>query len=234
MMTAAAMGSALALGLAGSLHCLGMCGPLALALPANPEASLARRAVGRLVYNLGRAVTYAWMGLFAGFLGHAIRMAGVQQMVSIGLGVFLLGTVFLSTKHLPAWVVNTFYRPVQRGLQRILKRGSLPGLFQTGLLNGLLPCGLVYAALAAASLQQGAVQGGLYMFLFGIGTISLMFIPSLGGLGIRHSNFQPVLNRVIPAVTCAVAVLLILRGLSLSIPYISPILEAGGGGCCPH
>jgi sulfite exporter TauE/SafE len=233
MMTAAAIGSALALGLAGSLHCLGMCGPLALALPASPEASLGRRALGRLLYNLGRAVTYAGMGIFAGVLGHAIRMAGVQQAVSILLGVLLLATVFLSTRHLPAWMINTFYRPVQKGLQRILRRGSLLGLFQTGLLNGLLPCGLVYAALAAASLQAGAIQGAAYMFFFGLGTIPLMFALSLGGLGLRNPRLQPVLNRLIPAVTCTVAVLLILRGLSLGIPYISPVLDAGGG-CCGH
>jgi sulfite exporter TauE/SafE len=234
MMTVAAMGSALILGLAGSLHCLGMCGPLALALPASPDASLGRRAMGRLLYNLGRAVTYAFMGIFAGVLGHAIRMAGVQQVVSILLGVLLLATVFLKSHHMPSWLLNTFYRPVQRGLQRILRRGSLLGLFQTGLLNGLLPCGLVYAALAAASLQAGAVQGAAYMFLFGLGTIPLMFLLSLGGLGLRNPRFQPVLNRLIPAVTCTVAVLLILRGLSLGIPYISPVLEAGGGGCCAH
>ena len=234
MMTLAAMGSALALGLAGSLHCLGMCGPLALALPAAPDASVGRRALGRLMYNLGRAVTYAFMGIFAGVLGHALRLAGVQQIVSIVLGVLLLATLFLTTKHMPAWVLNTFYRPVQQGLQRILRRGSLLGLFQTGLLNGLLPCGLVYAALAAASLQAGAIQGATYMFLFGLGTTPLMFALSFGGLGLRTPKLQPIFNRLIPAVTFTVAVLLILRGLSLGIPYISPILEATGGSCCAH
>jgi len=233
-MTLAAMGSALALGLAGSLHCLGMCGPLALALPAAPDASVGRRALGRLMYNLGRAVTYAFMGIFAGVLGHALRLAGVQQIVSIVLGVLLLATLFLTTKHMPAWVLNTFYRPVQQGLQRILRRGSLLGLFQTGLLNGLLPCGLVYAALAAASLQAGAIQGATYMFLFGLGTTPLMFALSFGGLGLRTPKLQPIFNRLIPAVTFTVAVLLILRGLSLGIPYISPILEATGGSCCAH
>jgi len=174
------------------------------------------------------------MGIFAGVLGHALRLAGVQQIVSIVLGVLLLATLFLTTKHMPAWVLNTFYRPVQQGLQRILRRGSLLGLFQTGLLNGLLPCGLVYAALAAASLQAGAIQGATYMFLFGLGTTPLMFALSFGGLGLRTPKLQPIFNRLIPAVTFTVAVLLILRGLSLGIPYISPILEATGGSCCAH
>ncbi|MEX2606359.1 MAG: sulfite exporter TauE/SafE family protein [Kiritimatiellia bacterium] len=232
MMTLASIGSALALGLAGSLHCLGMCGPLALALPANREATKAQRALGRLLYNLGRAVTYAGMGIFAGLFGRVLQVAGFQQALSIVLGVLLMATVFLNTRHMPEWVLNRFYRPVQRGLGRILKRGSYAGLFQTGLLNGLLPCGLVYAALAAASLQAGPVQGSLYMFLFGLGTLPLMFALSLGGLRLHSPQFQPVLNRLIPVVTFTVAVLLILRGLSLGIPYISPVLSSGS--CCSH
>lgn len=232
MMTLASIGSALALGLAGSLHCLGMCGPLALALPANQEASTRQRALGRLLYNLGRAVTYACMGIFAGLFGRILQVAGFQQALSIALGVLLMATVFLNTHHMPHWVLNTFYRPVQKGLGKILKRGSYSGLFQTGLLNGLLPCGLVYAALAAASLQAGPVQASMYMFLFGLGTLPLMFALSLGGLRLHSPRFQPVLNRLIPALTLTVAVLLILRGLSLGIPYISPNLS--GASCCSH
>lgn len=230
MMTPAVMGSALALGLAGSLHCLGMCGPLALALPAPRDAGPGRRALGRLLYNLGRTVTYAVMGLFAGALGHALQLAGVQQTVSIALGLLLLSTLFLRGHHLPGWILRTFYLPVQRALGRILKHGSPGGLFRTGLLNGLLPCGLVYAALAAAALQHGPLQGALYMALFGLGTVPLMFALSMGGLGLHAPRFRPLLNRVIPAVTLMVAVLLILRGLSLGIPYVSPDLNKGA--CC--
>jgi hypothetical protein len=210
---------------------MGMCGPLALALPANPESSYGKKIVGRLMYNLGRACTYAFMGIFAGVLGHALQVYGLQQAVSIVLGILLLATVFLSAKHMPAWVIRTFYKPVQQALGRILKRGSLMGLFQTGLLNGLLPCGLVYAALASASLHSGAIEGALFMFLFGLGTLPLMFALSLGGLSLRTPKFQPFLHRVIPTVTFIVAVLLILRGLSLNIPFISPDLSAGGS-CC--
>jgi len=231
MIDSAAIGTALALGAIGSLHCVGMCGPLALALPAKTEATRSQHVAGRLAYNLGRAVTYAFMGIFAGILGKAMQLAGLQQAVSILLGALLLATVFLSTKHLPAWMIRTFYKPVQHALGRILKRGSLTGLFQTGLLNGLLPCGLVYAALASASMHPGAVQGAVFMFLFGLGTLPMMFLLSLGGLRLRTPKLQPVLHRVIPAVTFIVAVLLILRGLSLNIPYISPDLTQGGS-CC--
>jgi len=232
MITATAMGGALALGLAGSLHCLGMCGPLALALPANRDASRARRALGRLLYNLGRTVTYTVFGLFAGALGRVLHLAGWQQAVSITFGLLLLATVFLSSRHVPDRILRAVYRPVQRLLGRILNRGSLSGLFQTGLLNGLLPCGLVYTALAAAALQHTPAAGALYMTFFGLGTIPLMFALSLGGLGLRSPRFRPVLDRVIPAVTCTVAILLILRGMSLGIPFVSPDLQAGA--CCAH
>ncbi|MGA0332364.1 MAG: sulfite exporter TauE/SafE family protein [Kiritimatiellia bacterium] len=231
MIHAAAIGSALALGAIGSLHCLGMCGPLALALPTRAGSPLRQRIAGRLAYNLGRAVTYAGMGIFAGLLGRVLQLAGLQQAVSIVLGLLLLATVFLSAKQLPSWMLRRFYQPVQKALGRILQRGSLRGLFQTGLLNGLLPCGLVYAALASASLQSGALEGALYMFFFGLGTLPLMFALSLGGLSLRRPGFQPFLHRVIPGVTLIVAVILILRGLSLNIPYLSPDLS-GAGSCC--
>jgi len=234
MMTASAIGSALALGLAGSLHCLGMCGPLALALPVGRNTSTGSRAIGRLLYNVGRACTYAVMGIFAGLFGRVLQLAGLQQAVSILLGVLLLATVFLRVRHMPEKVLRYVYYPVQRGLSRMLNRGSHLGLFQIGLLNGLLPCGLVYAALAAASLQTGAAAGAAFMFLFGIGTLPLMFVLSFGSIRFQTPRWQPLFNRLIPAVTCAVAVLLILRGLSLGIPYLSPDLHAGGTGCCPQ
>lgn len=232
MLTPAAAGAAFMIGLAGSLHCVGMCGPLALALPSRSTDGKGKRVLGRLLYNLGRTTTYAAMGLGAGAFGHVIRLAGVQQAVSIVLGVLLLLTVVLTTRQLPGWMVRTFYRPVQKLVGKLLQHGSLAGLYRTGIANGLLPCGLVYAALAGASLQSGPISGALYMALFGLGTLPLMFVLSMGGLTLQSPRLRPVLHRLIPAVTCVVAVLLILRGLSLGIPYISPDLQAGA--CCAH
>ncbi|WFB36049.1 sulfite exporter TauE/SafE family protein [Kiritimatiellota bacterium B12222] len=231
MISFISMGEALTLGAVTSLHCMGMCGPLALALPSDKKASKLKHAVGRLIYNLGRAITYAIMGIFAGALGKSLQLYNLQNTVSILFGVLLLASVFLSAKHMPAWVIRFFYKPIQRALGRILKRGSFLGLFQIGLLNGLLPCGMVYAALTLASLHSGAIEGATFMFLFGLGTLPLMFALSLGGLSLRTPKLQPILNRVIPTVTFIVAVLLILRGLSLNIPFISPDLSAGGS-CC--
>jgi sulfite exporter TauE/SafE len=226
--------AAFSLGLAGSLHCVGMCGPLVLALPGGRDKSLPRRLFGRLAYNLGRTVTYAIMGLLAGAFGHVVQHVGLQQFVSILLGVLLLATVFLSSRHAPAWVVQRITVPLQKALAGLLKRDGARGLFEIGLLNGLLPCGLVLAALAGASLQVGPLRGALYMALFGLGTTPLLFALSLGGLSLRSPRLRPVLNNIIPAVTCTVAVLLILRGLNLGIPFISPNLSTPGASCCPH
>jgi sulfite exporter TauE/SafE len=233
MMTLPSILTALSLGLVGSLHCIGMCGPLALALPMRREDPPSRRAFGRLLYNLGRTTTYAAMGLLAGSLGRVIQLNGIQQIVSITLGVLLLLTVFLTTRQLPAWMVNTFYRPVQLLIGKLLKQGSPSGLYRTGVVNGLLPCGLVYAALAKALLEAGPLSGALFMALFGLGTTPLMFALSFGGLRLRSPKFQPVMRRLTPAVTCTVAMLLILRGMSLDIPYISPDLSSDTP-CCAH
>ncbi len=225
--------TAFILGFAGSLHCLGMCGPLALALPGGRDASTARRVAGRAAYNLGRILTYAIFGLFAGQIGHVFRVAGFQQTVSLLLGVLLLLAIFWKPQWLPAWIVRRVHAPLQRGLGRMLRLDGMAGLFQVGLLNGLLPCGLVYAAMAGASLQGGPLGGAAYMALFGLGTAPMMFALSLGGLSLRSPRWQPILRRVIPAVTLVVATLLILRGLALDIPFLSPDL-AVPGSCCPH
>ena len=220
------------LGLLGSLHCLGMCGPLALALPAGPDASRRQRTLTRVHYNLGRAATYALMGLFAGSLGGFLQMAGFQQSVSILLGVLLILTLFLKADHFPKWITQYLYRPLQRKLGERLRAGGHQSFFQIGMLNGLLPCGLVYAALAGASLQENALGGSIYMALFGLGTFPLMFCVSMGGLRLRNPRFRPFFQYLVPTLTLVAGGLLILRGLSLGIPYISPDLAAGS--CCPQ
>jgi sulfite exporter TauE/SafE len=226
--------AAFSLGLIGSLHCVGMCGPLVLALPGGADRSLFRRLLGRLAYNLGRTATYATMGLLAGSFGHVIQNVQLQQFVSILFGVLLLATVFLSARHTPAWIVRHITVPLQKALGGLLKRDGARGLFEIGLLNGLLPCGLVLSALAGASLQVGPLRGALYMALFGLGTTPLLFALSLGGLGLRSPRLRPILNNLIPAVTCVVAVLLIVRGLNLGIKFLSPNLSTPGASCCPH
>ena len=224
--------TAFLLGLTGSLHCAGMCGPLALALP-RVAGSRWAHVVSRLAYNAGRVVTYAALGFVFGLIGKSLAMAGVQRWVSIGLGVVLLAAVLVSRAEvfrLPAAWTSGWLKPA---LGRQLRRRGVGSLAVLGLLNGLLPCGLVYVACAGAA-AMGTVQGAVeYMIVFGLGTVPMMLGLALSGTAIQ-AGLRLRLQKAIPFCLGLVAVLLILRGLSLGIPYVSPDLSkaAGKGACC--
>lgn len=233
--------SAFGLGLLGSLHCLGMCGPIALALPRGNTDRLGY-AVGRVLYNLGRVFTYGLLGALAGAIGQGVAMLGLQRGLSIGLGVLLLVGVLMGPRRLAAL---GGVRVVQRGVARLkaalgalLQRNASGTLLGIGLLNGLLPCGLVYVAMAGAAATGSAREGVLYMWLFGLGTLPLMLAASLAG-HLVVARFRGRLRHVIPIGLALVAVLLIWRG------FLNPAHCHSTGGhdaapaeaaasCCPH
>lgn len=221
------------LGLLGSLHCIGMCGPLAMALP-DPAVSNTRFVYGRLLYNIGRAVTYAIMGLIFGLIGYGLYLTGIQQIVSIAIGVLIL------INAIPAFarINSRWQKPVASKLKGILapmfQKTTTSGLFIIGLLNGLLPCGFVYMGIAGAILTGSAINGALFMFLFGLGTIPLMMVMSVSRRFFKP-RFRFHITRVMPFVAMVVGALLILRGLNLGIPYVSPDLSDNAGhmtNCC--
>jgi uncharacterized protein len=221
--------SAFLLGLLGSLHCAGMCGPLALALPAtgNTRASY---TLGRVVYNLGRITTYGLLGAVFGLVGMTFVLAGFQRWASIAAGAAILIGLLASTRYHVATPVSKGVGWIRSGLGILLRRRTLSSMGLLGALNGLLPCGLVYAACAAAIGTGGLLAGVEYMLLFGLGTVPMMLSIGLIGKLVRLSvrlRFQ----KLIPAGLALVAVLLILRGMSLGIPYVSPTLTAAGADC---
>jgi uncharacterized protein len=217
--------TAIALGLIGSLHCAGMCGPLALALPMTGNAR-STFLLGRVAYNLGRILTYSALGAAFGLLGQTLAFAGFQRWVSIIAGVAILIGLVLSTRFATSLPVARAVTHIKSGLGTLLRQRSLLATFALGTLNGLLPCGLVYAACAGAAATGSLVQGAEYMTAFGLGTVPMML-----GIGLMGQKLQFTLRfklqRLIPASVAVVAVLLILRGLSLGIPYISPELATG-------
>lgn len=230
--------TALMLGFAGSLHCVGMCGPIALALPRSSSHFLA----GRLLYNAGRTLTYSAMGIVFGLLGQTLLMAGWQRGVSIATGALIL--LYLLSRWLGRgrWTLESaalrFMAPVQRILGRLLQNSSPGGLFSIGILNGLLPCGLVYVALAGAAAAGSAVRGALFMALFGLGTTPMMLAIALAGPSL-YGRLRGRFQAVIPVALSVMAVLFILRGMELGIPYVSPNLTAqveDGAlpACCRH
>lgn len=220
--------SGFVIGILGSVHCAGMCGPLALALPV-PQAGRLQFVLGRLLYNLGRVITYALLGVAAGFVGKRLFMAGAQQAVSIVLGVLLLigvlAPALLRRVRARSLVAERIAGPVKRAMGTLLQQSSALSLLLLGVANGILPCGLVYVALAAAVTTGSVAKGILFMVGFGIGTVPVMFLISLAGKQIQ-GGLRKRLTALMPVFTALIAVLIILRGMNLGIPYVSPHVAA--------
>lgn len=216
--------TALTIGLIGSLHCIGMCGPIAVALPLGNH-SFGDRALGGLLYNLGRTITYGMMGAIFGLLGKGIEMAGFQQWASILLGVVMIMSVFFPFVFKGQFNTESLGQGISRRLVNKLKamfsNQAKHNLLLIGLLNGLLPCGLVYVAIAGAINTNDVVAGVFFMIAFGLGTIPLLLSVSLVGnmIGIAMKR---KLARVVPVFIVLLGIIFILRGMSLGIPYISP------------
>lgn len=219
--------TAFTIGLIGSLHCLGMCGPIAIGLPLS-EKSWLIKVSGGLLYNSGRIITYGMLGALFGFLGKGIEMAGLQQWASIIIGVVMIVSVlfpFIFREKIQidklfsgyaSRLINTF--------RKLFTRSSLSSLLFIGLLNGLLPCGLVYMALGGAINTNDVLYGIAFMMAFGLGTTPAMLLLSLAGY-IITSGFRKKVRHIIPVFVVVLGLLFILRGMSLGIPYISPKSE---------
>ncbi len=214
-------------GFVGSLHCVGMCGPIALALPVFGESKLSVLA-GRLLYNLGRIVTYSILGALFGLFGSRIVLFGLQQDVSIAIGVLILLYVLIPRKIKTRVSELKFYSAIVNFLKvnfsKLISKRTNKSLFTIGLLNGLLPCGFVYVGIAGAVSTSGWIEGALYMALFGLGTTPIMLATALLGKVINF-NIRAKINKLIPAFAAIFAVLFILRGLNLGIPFLSPKFE---------
>lgn len=220
--------SAFAIGLFGSLHCIGMCGPIAIALPV-PNSSNISFVTGRLLYNIGRVLTYSFLGSIFGLLGSRFVIAGFQQGISITLGIIILLVVLMPSKYKVKVtqhpLILKLAAPLKESIGTLFKRGTFSSMFLIGILNGFLPCGLVYVALAGAIASGDAISGAAVMVLFGLGTVPAMFAATVFGKFINIS-LRRKLNKLIPAFAIVLALIFILRGMALGIPYLSPKISA--------
>jgi sulfite exporter TauE/SafE len=217
------IGPAFMMGLAGSLHCIGMCGPLALSLPVSHSNNLSRIS-GGFIYNSGRIFSYTSMGLIFGSLGNLIIAAEWQNSLSIGLGIIVLLYLLFPKKYFHFSTATTLAKPfmlLRQELGKLFQSKKLSSLFFIGVLNGFLPCGLVYLALTSSAISASPVNGGMFMLFFGIGTFPMMFATVLMGNYLNQSLRQKI-HKAVPALLFFMAVLLILRGMNLGIPFISP------------
>lgn len=215
--------TALALGFLSSFHCVGMCGPIALAVGGKGGQTF---LFNKIVYNLGRSLTYAGLGLLVGSIGFSLSLAGVQQGVSIVTGLLI---VLFSLSYQKADRILTISALsgavtwIKRKLAQYLKSGSKLAFFSTGLVNGLLPCGMVYMALVVAMGMQSPVLGAAYMFFFGLGTIPMLLGLMVSGSLLPAIRRQQV-QKIIPYLGVFIGVLMVFRGLGLGIPGFSPEL----------
>ena len=211
-------------GLISSLHCIGMCGPIAMMLPVDRN-NPTKKATQILTYHFGRLTAYGTIGLVFGLLGKGFFMAGIQQQLSIFIGVCMIVIILIPERMFARY---NFSKPVYKAISKIKQQlGSqfanknYKSLFTIGLLNGFLPCGMVYVALFGAIAMQSATLGILYMVLFGLGTVPMMsfvvYVQSYLTL-----NFRNKIQKIIPYVGVFIGVLFVLRGLGLGIPYVSP------------
>jgi uncharacterized protein len=207
------LAAAFILGLAGSLHCAGMCGPLVLMTPVVGRTRGAFLA-SRLLYHAGRISTYAAIGLIFGAVGESVAFAGFQRWLSIAAGVsMLLALIAAGPLKAQLWRMPL---KLKAAFGSFLRQPSIASILGLGAINGLLPCGLVYMAGAASIAAGGALSSIWYMLAFGLGTLPVMLSISLAR---RRLDFmsRPWLQKLAPITAGIVALLLIARGQPLAL-----------------
>ncbi len=226
------------IGFLGSVHCIGMCGPIALMIPTSKNP--VQKFFQIISYNGGRVLTYSLFGLFFGLLGESFRIMEIQQYVSIVVGVLLiiivLGTLFSFHKgaNKANKLVTKLFNPVKKKLGQYIGK-ERKNLLSLGILNGFLPCGLIYFALAA-SLTAESISGSIgFMAMFGLGTIPAMMVFMYFKSAI---NNKINVGKLVPYMLLIMGFMLVIRGMNLGIPYLSPEIQKTEqeqivlGGCC--
>ncbi|CAN5437211.1 sulfite exporter TauE/SafE family protein [soil metagenome] len=213
--------AAFIMGSIGSVHCIGMCGPIALALPV-VSGNQSSKFIGTMLYNGGRIITYALLGGLFGLIGMSFAIFGYQQWLSVLLGVLILILIFLPKKNYTKRnIIIRFFEKLRQQLADLFSRKNYQSVFFIGLLNGLLPCGLIYMAIAAAISTGSVLQSSLFLAGFGLGTLPVMWSMAFFGSYI-NMRMRTGIKKIYPYIMFCMAMLLIVRGLGLQIPYLSP------------
>lgn len=217
--------AALILGFAGSLHCVGMCGPIAAALPSG-GSGFGKKASAAGLYHFGRTGAYALLGFLFGTLGFGLAVADFQQGLSLGAGVIMLAAIWLPKTALAGKAETPLYKlqaKAQRFMAKRLRDHRPTALLGIGFFNGFLPCGMIYIALAGAVVTTHPAQGAAFMALFGLGTVPALLLTAFGASALS-SKMRLSLLRLAPYLASLIAILFIIRGLGLGIPFLSPEL----------
>ena len=163
--------AAFTLGLAGSWHCVGMCGPIAMVVPG---AKGKNRIYAILLYHSGKILSYALIGSLFGLFGLFLGSLKIQSVVTISVGILMVLIAFLpvilNRLEQKGFVLFSSYFRFKQKLSRLLDKDKVEFAFYIGLLNGFIPCGMVYMAALAALTQASVTDSILFMVLFGLGT----------------------------------------------------------------
>jgi len=219
------------IGLFGSVHCIGMCGPLAFAVPTF-ESRWWLIIADKLLYNMGRIISYSFLGLLIGFIGRQLWISGLQQEVTLVSGLLIIMAGFsrlLKVRLYHSRYLSAMLLPVNRLLNYALQHRS--GHLVIGLLNGFLPCGFVYLAMVGAINTSSPVAAAQYMFWFGAGTFPLMLLATISS-GFIGPILRRRINKAMPYLMICLGFWFILRGMSLNIPYLSPAKQPYGINVC--
>jgi len=213
--------TALLMGLIGSMHCAGMCGPIAISLPYRVGMQTKEETFFKiLVYNLGRIITYAFFGLLFGVVGKSFFTMGIQKWVLIALAILLIIVAIFSidveSKALKIPFINKFNTKIKTTLSKALKNATIKSFLYIGILNGFLPCGLVYMAIVAALATGGVINSVLYMILFGLGTMPMMMALGYGG-HLLSTKFRRVLRKLYPIFMIIFAILFLMRAFKINM-----------------
>ncbi len=214
-------------GFLGSAHCVGMCGGIA-ALVGAPRCTPKLAVRRQLVYSSGRVFTYAFLGVIAGsasaWLSHVSGgLLQWQRGFSIAAGVVmvLIGVSTFGWFRLKLTLPAAVSQPVVITLREFLGTPDYRAAFLAGVLNGFLPCGLVYAFLAFALTTGHPIQGAVLMIAFGLGTIPAMTVVGCGSTFISHHARAKVFK-------LAAALVIITGGITIyrAVP--------SRANCCSH
>jgi len=217
--------TALIIGFAGSLHCVGMCSPLALAVTSMKKSVL----LNRLLYNSGRIFTYGVFGAIVSSAGVIFQFPEFQNILTIALGIALLIIGFAGVSGVKIPLVTSglqqFTAFLKSLFSKFLQRKTYASIVFLGALNGLLPCGLTFLALTYCLTLKGPIDGFTFMILFGAGTLPAMFgLTSLINFLINrfHLNIQKVTIGLMIVSGC----LLIARVFLIHIPHAPSFEES--------
>jgi sulfite exporter TauE/SafE len=217
------------MGLLGSVHCIGMCGPLVMALPISHKSNW-EKFTSIFLYHSGKILSYAILGVLFGLFGSQFPVFGLQRNISVVIGVTMLLYVayvfILKPNHIHLGPFSNMYNVIVIMLSKLFKSKYIASFILIGMLNGLLPCGMIYLALSSSLATQNILHGGMLMAFFGLGTVPALMMVAIGGQYMGFT-FRRKLQKILPVFIFGMGVLLILRGLNLGIPYISPITGLG-------